>query len=57
MDYQQMPKIQISMKKRKANQEFLKKIVEESDKSVENRITKLLKDGYSKKDIENLISF
>ena len=57
MDYEQRPKIQISMKKRKANQEFLKRIVEESDKSVENRITKLLKDGYPKKDIENLFSF
>ena len=57
MDFQQIPKIKILEKKRKENQEFLRRIVEESDKSVENRILKLLNAGYSKKEIENLISF
>ena len=57
MDFHQIPKIKISQKKRKENQEYLKRIVEESDKSVENRIIKLLNAGYSKEEIENLISF
>ena len=57
MDFHQITKIKISQEKRKENQEFLKRIVEESDKSVENRIIKLLNAGYSKKEIENLISF
>ena len=57
MDHQLLPEIHISEKRRKKNQKFLRKMVEESDRSVEKRVKKLLKAGYSKKEIENLYSF
>lgn len=57
MDFRDIPDIKISEEQRRKNEAEVRKFLEKHDRSVERRIKKLRKAGYSDDEIENIFAF